>query len=590
VAESSPEKRILLAFGLSFLVLVVWSSYMRTTRPPPEPATAPETTPVAAERAPPVPAPSQPATSVEAPPPVTSEVRQGSVERIVTIETDVATIELSTHGATVRSWRLKDFKDDAEAPVELVRSGATHLGYPLALSLADAAVEAKVNDALFVVNAAASTLAAPAEVVFEWSDGQLAARKRFRFDRDYLVEVETEVFDAHRPLEHRLVWRGGFGEPSGQDAMYGLGAQVFVRTAAGLQRQPAAQAGGESGWLWKSPSPFPVSGEAAYAGIEDQYFVALFLPRRAQLSAAAWSREWTPTEGKKQTVGEVAVEVADGNALRLYVGPKDIDILKQLPAPTFPSGMVPVLADELVDFGWFWWVAKPLFLAMKWIYEHWVANYGWVIVLLTLIINLALFPLRWKSMQSSFKMQKVAPQIKAIQDRYKQYKFNDPRKQQMQQEIMAVYKQHGINPLGGCLPLLFQLPFFYGFYKVVALSIEMRHAPWILWIRDLSHKDPYYVLPVTMAITMYLSMKMTPMTGADPRQQKLMQVMMLVFAFMFLQVSAGLVLYWLASSVVGLGQQLWINRWQRKHDEAEKAAARRKKKKKRHQAAEEEKA
>jgi YidC/Oxa1 family membrane protein insertase len=591
VAEPSPEKRILLAFGLSFLVLVVWSSYLRTTRPPPEAPPAPAPRPAAAEPAPARP-PEQPAAPVvepTAPPPV-SEVRQGSVERIITIETDVATIVFSTHGATVRSWRLKDFRDDAEEPVELVRSGQTHTGYPLSLALADAGVEEKLNDALFVADAPADTLTAPGELLFEWSDGQLAARKRFRFDRDYLVEIETVVVDAGQPLEHRLAWLGGFGEPRGQDAAYGLGAQVFVRPPAGLQRQPAGQAGQESGWLWKRPSPFPIRGEAAYAGIEDQYFVALFLPRRPQLSAEAWTREWTPAEGKKQLVGEVTVGVANGNALRLFVGPKDIDILKQLRAPAFPSGFEPVLADELVDFGWFWWVAKPLFLAMKWIYEHWVPNYGWVIVLLTVIINLALFPLRWKSMQSAFKMQKVAPQIKVIQERYKQYKFNDPRKQAMQQEIMAVYKEHGINPLGGCLPLLFQLPFFYGFYKVVALSIEMRHAPWILWIRDLSHKDPYYVLPVTMAITMYLSMKMTPMTGADPRQQKMMQVMMLVFAFMFLQVSAGLVLYWLASSVVGLGQQLWINRWQHQHDQAEKEAAKQRKKKKRHQATEEEKA
>jgi YidC/Oxa1 family membrane protein insertase len=196
------------------------------------------------------------------------------------------------------------------------------------------------------------------------------------------------------------------------------------------------------------------------------------------------------------------------------------------------------------------------------------------------VINLLLFPLRWKSMESSFKMQKVAPQIKAIQDRYKQYKFNDPRKQKMQEEIMALYRQQGINPLGGCLPLLLQLPFFYGFYKVLAISIEMRHAPWVLWIRDLSQKDPYYVLPITMAITMYLSMKMTPMTMTDPRQQRMMQAMMLVFALAFLQVSSGLVLYWLVSSCVGLVQQVWINRWRARHEAAEREAARESKKKK----------
>ncbi|HKZ52997.1 MAG TPA: membrane protein insertase YidC, partial [Candidatus Acidoferrales bacterium] len=235
MAEPSPEKRILLAFGLSFLVLVVWSSYMRTTVPRPKPArpaggpAAPETRPAVAHPAPAVP-PTQPTEAVpEPPPPAVSEVRQGSVERILTLETDVATIVFSTHGATVRSWRLKDFKDDAEEPVELVRSSETHTGYPLSVSLADAVVQEKLNDALFVVAAPADTLIAPAELVFEWSDGQLAARKRFRFDRDYLAEIETEVVEGGQLLEHRLAWLGGFGEPRGQDAAYGLGAQVFVR-------------------------------------------------------------------------------------------------------------------------------------------------------------------------------------------------------------------------------------------------------------------------------------------------------------------------------------------------------------------------
>jgi YidC/Oxa1 family membrane protein insertase len=550
VAEPSPEKRILLAFALSFLVLVVWSSFLRRPQPPPE-AEPPEDGPAVTE---PAPSPAQPElpVAVEAPPqaePTLTEVRQGSVERLITVETEVATVVFSTHGATVRSWRLKGFSDDDQEPVELVQSRLTRLGHPLSLSLADAELEARLNGALFVVNTPNDTLTTPAELLFEWSDGQLAARKRFRFGDDYLVEVETEVLDAGQPVEHRLAWRGGFGEPIEATGIGALSAQVYVRTLEGLQRQPAQEAGRESGWLWKSPSPFPVSGQAAYAGIEDRYFAALFLPRGPQLSAQAWTREWTPEgETKPKAIGVVAVGVANGNDVHLFVGPKDLDVLRGIEPPAFANGVQPLLADELVDYGWFWWVAKPLFLAMTWMYEGWVPNYGWVIVLLTVIINLALFPLRWKSMQSSYRMQKVAPQIKVIQERYKQYKFNDPRKQQMQQEIMAVYKQHGINPLGGCLPLVLQLPFFYGFYKVLALSIEMRQAPWVLWIRDLSQKDPYYVLPISMAITMYLSMRLTPMTVADPRQQRMMQVMMLVFAFMFLQVSSGLVLYWLSSS------------------------------------------
>ena len=580
MAELSPDRRILLAIGLSFLVFVVWTKFFLP--PPPAEEAPPPVTETAPE---PVAPPAPPAIEAEpqAQPAVEAEVRQGSVERFLTVETETSTIVFSTTGAAVRSWRLKAYEDDDSGPVELVQSHATGLGYPLTFALADTEREAKLNQALFVASTGADILTAPVELAFEWSDGHLVARKTFRFEPEYLVWVETEIFEAGQPVEHRLAWRGGFGEPNQQAVAMAAGGQVFVRGPEKLLKQASRDAGKETGWLWKSPSPFPYSGEASYAGIDDRYFAALFMPQRPHLNANAWTREGTPREEEKpQPVGEIAVGVSNGNRMQLYVGPKDIDRLRQLEAPALASGMRPDLADELVDFGWFWWVAKPLFAVMKWSHQNLVSNYGWVIVLLTVAINLVLFPLRWKSMMSSFKMQKVAPQVKAIQERYKQYKFNDPRKQHMQQEIMAVYKEHGINPVGGCLPLVFQLPFFYGFYKVLLLSIEIRHAPWILWITDLSQKDPYYVLPVSMAATMYLSMSVTPMTG-DPRQKRMMQIMMLVFGFMFLQVSAGLVLYWLSSSVVGLVQQYGMLRHHRKHEEAEKEAARllRKKKKKR---------
>jgi YidC/Oxa1 family membrane protein insertase len=165
-------------------------------------------------------------------------------------------------------------------------------------------------------------------------------------------------------------------------------------------------------------------------------------------------------------------------------------------------------------------------------------------------------------------MQKVAPVIKAIQERYKQYKFNDPRKQRMNQEVMKVYQEHGINPLGGCFPQLVLLPFLYGFYRVLDLSIELRHAPWTLWVRDLSAPDNFHlfglplpILPSVMIVTMYLQQKMTPMPATDPAQQRMMKLMPLVFGFMFFNFASGLVLYWLTGNVVGILQQVLINRW-----------------------------
>ncbi|MGH9862313.1 MAG: membrane protein insertase YidC [Candidatus Acidiferrales bacterium] len=590
MAELSPEKRLLLAFVLTVLVLLGWSTMMRKLYPPPPspPAgqtgseTGPATTTSTAEPAPA--APRLAGAKVEASPAAPLGVKQGTEERLITVDTYTATIVFSTRGAVIRSWRLKNFRDAAGEPVELVQGRVTQLGYPLALWPSAAVkpqeeLQQTLSNALYVVTPETAELKAPGELLFEWSDGRLTARKRLRFPGGYRCEVASELSENGQPVAHRLAWSGGFGEHVGPAATSGPEAQILVRTPREVVRQPARVAGQTTGWLWKSASPFPYRGEAAYAGIEDQYFVALFLPQRPQLEVSAWTASWTPQgTNQPQSVGAVAVGATNGTALGLYVGPKAIDILEKIEAAALANGARPELASELVDFGWFWWVAKPLFLLMKWMYEHWIPNYGWVIVVLTVLINVALFPLRWKSMESAFKMQKVAPQIKAIQERYKQYRFNDPRKQQMQQEIMAVYKAQGINPFGGCLPLLMQIPFFYGFYMVLAFSIEMRHAPWVLWITDLSQKDPYYVLPITMAVTMFLSTRMTPMT--DPQQQRMMSVMMVVFGFAFLTVASGLVLYWMVSSTVGLGQQWWINRWQRAHQQAEREAGRTGKKKK----------
>jgi YidC/Oxa1 family membrane protein insertase len=220
-----------------------------------------------------------------------------------------------------------------------------------------------------------------------------------------------------------------------------------------------------------------------------------------------------------------------------------------------------------VDFGWFAFVAKPLFLGLRFIYDRWVHNYGWAIVILTVFINFALFPLRLKSIRSAQEMQRIAPLVKSIQDKYKHLKFNDPKKARMNEEMMKLYKEHGVNPLGGCLPMALQLPFLYGFYRVLDLPIELRHAPWILWIKDLSAPDKFHpfgiplpILPTIMVITMFIMQKMTPVASADPSQQRMMMLMPIVFGIMFYNFASGLVLYFLTANIVGILQQVMINK------------------------------
>ena len=578
----SPERRIILAFALSFWVLVGWSAYMREVAPPPKTSPAEEAPLLpSAEVAPVPPAPA----FAGAPLP---ETKQGTEERTITVETSHATITFSTRGAVVQSWTLKHYRDQQGEPLDLVQGARTGLGFPLEIALDDPQQEAALNQAVFVSTAdgvlASAMLTAPVELVFEWSTGQLAAEKRFRFPDGYTIEVETRVWVSGEQVAHQVAWRGGFGEPSTPSSMFQT--PFLLRTPEGLRRTTVEAATQTTGWLFKSAPQFPpYTGEASYAGIEDQYFAAVFFPENTGVSAAVASAEWTPPgEGQKpQKIGALSLGAADAgdNRFRLFVGPKAIQELAPITVPALSDGTQPVLADELIDYGWFWWVAKPLFLSMQWIYENVWSNYGWVIIILTLLINTIIFPLKYKSMLASVKMQKLAPQMRAIQDKYKKYKFNDPRKQQQQQEVMALYRQHGVNPMGSCLPMLLQLPFFYGFYKVLASSIELRQAPWFGWVQDLSQPDPYYILPVVMALAMYFSMKMTPMTTADPGQQKLMQFMPLMFGFFFLTFPAGLVLYWLMSSVAGVGQQWWINKRQREHDQAEKLAAKERKKEKR---------
>ncbi|MFQ5927612.1 MAG: membrane protein insertase YidC, partial [Terriglobia bacterium] len=543
MAELGPEKRILLAFALSFLVLVVWSRYLQKKSPPAPVPVTPAPTAMVEEPAP------TPPSEVEAP---AERLRPGRAPtgqkigreaREIVVESDVARIVFSTQGAVVKSWTLKDYKnapgDDSE-PLDLVHPDASaELGYPLSFALADPEREQALNQALFVASREEAELRAPVELTFEYNDGQVAAAKRFRVLDAYVIELETELFEEGRRVEHGIAWRGGFGDASLDTSWADL--QVVWRAPDGVERKRAQSIGeGENETF---------AGPFAYAGLEDRYFAAVFLPDKpaasgSQLRLAARRLSWTP-EGaaKPQPVVHLSVAWPAGSPTRLFVGPKAFDVLKQVQ----PAGSLRAL-DEMVDFWWgFAFIAKPIFLGMRWLHDHWIPSYGWAIVLLTLVINMGLFPLKWKSMQSAWKMQKIAPQMRAIQEKYKKYRFNDPRKQQMQQELMGLYRQHGVNPLGGCLPMLLQIPFFYAFYMVLSKAIELRHAPW-LWIPDLSVRDPYYILPVVMTLSMYISTKMTPMTTTDPTQQKMMSLMPLFFGFLFLTFSAGLVLYWMVSN------------------------------------------
>src|SRR5262245_34818101 len=542
------ERRILLALALSFLLITL-------TRPWWEPKTPPQPQPDG--KAVPKDLIQQPAKQPEAgtsqiprqaPVAPITETKQATAERWIDVETDLYRLKMSNREAVVRSWVLKKYKDSHGNPLEFIEEKKSGLfGYPLSIRIdREDDLTKSLRDALYATDAPGRldlVKGGKGQVTFEYATQNLRVSKQFTFaNGSYVIGVDSKVWLNSKPAGHSISWSSGFGDAT-VDPNLAVHRAIY-RTQGKITRLKDADVGQEQ----------ELSGAFDFAGLEDMYFAALFLPeqgksiRRIQLSR----NEHDTPSGKKEKLLRAAgfSDSQETASLRLFVGPKDTEVLRKTAANLV----------EVIDYGWFAVVCEPLFLALKWIHSY-VRNYGVAIVLLTLLINLALFPLKYKSIVSAQKMQKLQPQMKAIQEKFKRLKPTDPKRQQMDTEVMALYKEHGVNPLGGCLPLLLQMPFFIAFYNVLSVAIELRHAPFILWIKDLSAADHTYILPILMTVTMVIMQKMTPTPTADPVQAKIMLAMPVFFGFMLAFTSSGLVLYWLTSNVAGILQQYFMNKY-----------------------------
>jgi YidC/Oxa1 family membrane protein insertase len=469
----------------------------------------------------------------------------------------------------VKSWILKKFDNDAQnGPLDLVNAAAAEkYGYPLSLWTYDEGVRGRLTSALYVASREGKQTS-PTTVSFEYADQDLQVRKTFSFDNSYSVGVETSVTSKGSAVAALPAWPSGFGSQT-TPAFY-ASALIDYQFNKDIVRLPqgcgmfsslskcAAISGGQT-----------ISGPFHWAGPTDLYFAAVFIPDDPNSATMVTLRKPMSVARDPEKVGskEVAnvdvIGAAVGNlhgatAERIFVGPKELEVLQKVAVPGV-SGADNDL-NGLVDFGWWGIIAKPLFLWLKWTYRHVVANWGWAIVVQTLIISLALLPLRVTQMKSMLKMQRVAPQIKAIQEKYKKYSLRDPRKAPMNEEISALYKKEGVNPAGGCLPMLIQLPFLYAYYKMLSIALDLRHAHW-LWIHDLSAADPIFLLPIFMVVSMLVTQKMTPQPGVDPAQQRMMTVMMpLMMGFIFFRLPAGLNLYYAEANLIQIAQQAVMNR------------------------------
>jgi YidC/Oxa1 family membrane protein insertase len=541
------ERRVFLAILLSF---VVFYGYQTLFLPPPAPASD-TSKPVPATAAPATVASEAPAAAPVSSTPEPAAVVSEASEREVVVDTATVQAVLTNRGGRLLHWRLKEYRDSQGEPVDLIPSALpADQPRPFSLAVEDARITQRLNSAVYRItgdnNGTLDARTTAATLVFEYQNAEgLQARKEFRFDpRNYVVVFSATVSSGGQNLKPAILWGPGLGDIG---AMTGGGSfftgnyvqppQAIVHRAGKVERITP-------GDLATQPAH---EGDFRFAGVDDHYFLAAILnPGYARLEYQPLTVPG-PDNTQRQLLGESIRLRRDPQNVRVFIGPKQFDLLRSI-----DSELV-----RTINYGMFAVVVVPLLTTLKWLYQY-IGNYGLAIIVLTILINLAMFPLRHKSVVAMRKMQQIQPLMKAIQDRYSHLKVTDPARQKMQTEIMSLYREKGVNPASGCLPMLLTMPVLLAFYSLLSMSIELRGAPLGGWIHDLSAPDPLYVIPALMGITMFWQQKITPST-ADPAQQRVMMIMPVMFTGMMLFSPSGVVLYWFVSNLWAIGQQYFTN-------------------------------
>jgi YidC/Oxa1 family membrane protein insertase len=550
------ERRLLLVFALTFLVIMLFQPFLKKYLPQP---TAPPEKQQTQNQAPANAAtPNPPAQVSQASTPTSANTSNAvaSSESETVVENGLYRITFTNRGAQVKSWILKKFDDEQRKPLDLVNQAASQkYGYPLSFWTYDESQRNKLNSALYVPSVT-GTINAPIDLTFEYAEQGWSVRKTIHFDHSYVLHVDTSVLYNGNLITAYPAWPSGFGADANPPAY--AATKIEYQHNSDIERvAPKKVSGGQT-----QHGPFN------WLAASDQYFTSVFIPDDIQDVSAVLlhnsldiPKDPAKPNGEMTTVDVLGAAVGypgRETSLRMYVGPKELRTLEATPVPTI-SGTDQNL-HGLINFGFFQIIARPLFLWLKWTYDHIVPNWGWAIVLQTLIITLALLPLRISSMKSALKMQKIQPQMNAIKEKYKKYSMRDPKRQEMNVEIGELMKREGVNPVGGCLPLVIQMPFLFAYYSMLASALDLRHAHW-LWIKDLSSADPWLILPILMMGSMFLTQRMTPQTGMDPAQQRMMNIMMpVMMGFIFFKLAAGLNLYYAESNLIMIIQQVVMNR------------------------------
>ena len=480
-----------------------------------------------------------------------------AAESQTVVENELYKITFTNRGAQVKSWILKKYKDSRGRPLDLVnQQAAATFGYPLSLFTYEPGLTTDLNQALYQPSAT-GVVAAPAGIIFKYAKGPLTVTKTFTFNESYVIDAEVSVVRSGVPVRALVAWPGGLGD---QEEVAQYAASKFAYSIDGKRDALAAT---------------KVSGNATieqpydYAGAIDLYFGAVFLPATpsrativtlhnaidAPKDAAAPNSE----KFKSQVLGVAVGDTSGTTHTRLFAGPLQFDVLGSIHTTSQDGLATGEDLKPLIQFGFFKVISEPLFLLLRFIYGF-VGNWGWAIIIVTLVFNLLMLPTRLMMMRSSLKMQRIQPKIDAIKKRYAHLKATDPKRAEMNAETMKLYKDENINMYGSCLPMLVQLPLFYGYYRVLANVIELRQAHWG-WLPNLAIADPWHILPIVIIVSMFLVQFITPSPGMDPAQRRMMAFMMpAIFGFSMWNFASGLALYWTTGNLLNLGLQLGINR------------------------------
>lgn len=430
------------------------------------------------------------------------------------------------------------------------------------MSTLNGATGAALSQALFVPSAT-GTLTAPASLTFKYSANGLNVTKTFSFDSTYVLHAQVEATRDGAPVPMLLAWPGGFGDQNEdyRGSAYTNSQFDSYRNGSDDHLAPKKLSGGAI-----------LSGPFDWAGVSDPFFAAVFLPdspATAQVATLYASLDVSktihrvgfnsgsaPTKALNMPILGAALGDANGAiSTAIFAGPKAINVLKNIHA----ANPKVTLASDL-EFGFWGFIGKYLFLALQFLHSHVASSWGWDIVILTIIINLAILPSRVKMMRNAVKMQRIQPQLDAIKAKYKNPKMNDPKYNQMSQEVMDFQKSQGINMFGGCIPQLITFPLIYAFYTMIARVVELRHAHWY-WLPDLQAADPWHILPILTIVFQFLMQFYTPSPGVDPQQQRMMAFMMpAIFGYFTWNYASGVALYWLVGLMIGIAQQVVMNK------------------------------